>query len=193
MRGSPTDDRSRVLTSPATSVQTQGHRGREGDVTSTLDQTDFRNALARFASGVTVVITRNGSGQFVGFTASAFSSLSLSPPLILVCIQKDADCYGAFMEAEAFTVSILSAGQPDIALRFATKAIDKLQGTHVVPGPDTGLPRVDGASAWLECRTHSRPDGGDHTILIGEVVAAGSSDSEPLLHFNRVFGRFEPA
>ena len=65
-----------------------------------LDPTDFRNAMARFASGVTVVTTRNGDGAFVGFTASAFSSLSLNPPLLLVCLQKNADCYAAFMEAE---------------------------------------------------------------------------------------------
>jgi flavin reductase ActVB len=162
-------------------------------MTSTLDQTDFRNALARFASGVTVVMTRNGEGSFVGFTASAFSSLSLDPPLILVCLQKDADCYQAFMEAESFTVSILSAGQSDIAQRFATKAIDKLQGTGVAPASISGLPRIEGASAWLECRTYSRVDGGDHTILIGEVIAAGATGAEPLLHFNRTFGRFDPA
>lgn len=162
-------------------------------MTSTVDQTAFRNALARFASGVTVVITRNGAGGFVGFTASAFSSLSLDPALILVCLQKDADCYQAFMEAESFTVSILSTGQSEIALRFATKAIDKLQGSHVVTASSTGLPRIEGASAWLECRTHSRPEGGDHTILIGEVLGAGVGDDPPLLHFDRVFGRFEPA
>jgi flavin reductase ActVB len=161
-------------------------------VTSTLDQTDFRNALAQFASGVTVVITRNGAGNPVGFTASAFCSLSLDPPLILVCLQKDADCYSAFMEAETFAVSILASGQAGIAQRFATKAIDKLQGTPVTATPVSGLPRIEGASAWLDCRIHSRPDGGDHTILVGEVLAAGVGEDQPLLHFNRVFGRFEP-
>ena len=162
-------------------------------LTTTLDQTAFRNALARFASGVTVVITRNGEGSFVGFTASAFSSVSLDPPLILVCLQKDADCYQAFMEADAFTVSILATGQAGIARRFATKSIDKLKGTPVATAVSTGLPRIEGASAWLECRSHSRPDGGDHTILVGEVLAAGTGDDQPLLHFDRAFGRFEPA
>jgi len=162
-------------------------------VTSTPDQTDFRNALARFASGVTVVVTRNGEGSFVGFTASAFSSLSLDPPLILVCLQKDADCYQAFMEAESFTVSILATGQSDMARRFATKSIDKIRGTLISRALSTGLPLIEGASAWLECRTYSRVDGGDHTILIGEVLAAGATGAEPLLHFNRTFGRFQPA
>ena len=89
-----------------------------------LDPTDFRDAMARFASGVTVVTTRDSGGKAVGFTASAFSSLSLDPPLLLVCLQKDADCYAAFMEAEQFGVSILAQGQSPIALRFATKAIE---------------------------------------------------------------------
>lgn len=182
-----------LLTSLARSGQTHVIAGRDDAVTSTLDQTVFRDALARFASGVTVVVTRNGAGGLVGFTASAFSSLSLDPALILVCLQKDADCHQAFMEAESFTVSILSSRQSGIALRFATKAIDKLEGTPLVPSPATGLSRIEGAAAWLECRSHSRPDGGDHTILIGEVLGAGLGDEPPLLHFNRSFGRFEPA
>ena len=182
-----------MLTSPAVASQTQGHCGREANVTSILDQGDFRNALARFASGVTVVLTRNGAGTFVGFTASAFSSLSLNPPLILVCLQRDADCYEAFMETEAFSVSILSISQSDLALRFSTKGIDKMEGTPVVSAPGTGLPRLDSAAAWLDCRVYSRVDGGDHTVLIGEVLAAGASGAPPLLHFNRAFGRFEPA
>ena len=155
-------------------------------------QTDFRNAMARFASGVTVVTTRNSDGAFVGFTASAFSSLSLEPPLLLVCLQKDADCYAAFMESDVFAVSILARGQAEIARRFATKAIDKLKDTPVTPGAQTGLPLVSGAAAHAECRMRERIDGGDHTILVGEVVRAATSDAEPLLHYNRQFGRFQP-
>lgn len=155
-------------------------------------QTNFRNAMARFASGVTVVTTRNSNGAFVGFTASAFCSLSLEPPLLLVCLQKDADCYAAFMESEVFAVSILARGQAAIARRFATKAIDKLKHTPVTPGPLTDLPLVSSAAAHAECRLRDRIDGGDHTILVGEVVGAATSDFEPLLHYNRQFGRFQP-
>lgn len=150
----------------------------------------FRNAMARFASGVTIVTTRDQDGIPVGFTASSFCSLSLRPPLLLVCLQKDADCYKAFMAARHFAVSILSRGQDDIARRFATKNIDKWDGTPVAEGGLTGLPLIDGASAMTECLTLERVDGGDHTILIGEVISADSSDAEPLLHFNRQFGRF---
>ena len=160
---------------------------------SKLDKTGFTNALGQFASGITVVITADGHGGFTGFTASAFSSLSLEPPLVLVCLQKDADCHQAFMEADQFTVSILSSDQADIGLRFSTKSIDKMQGTPAVAGETTGLPLVERASGWLECRAWGRYDGGDHTILIGEVLAAGVSNEEPLLRYRRGFGRYAPA
>lgn len=155
-----------------------------------VDPSDFRDAMARFASGVTIVTTRDSGGNAVGFTASAFSSLSLDPPLLLVCLQKDADCHAAFMEAEQFGVSILAQGQSPIAVRFATKAIDKWDDTPSEPGRATGIPLIDGAAARLECRVHSRPDGGDHTILIGEVLTADTNGRKPLLHFDRSFGRF---
>lgn len=155
-----------------------------------VEAVDFRNAMARFASGVTVVTTVDAAGQPAGFTASAFSSLSLDPPLILVCLEKRADSYPAFQAASRFAVSILAAGQADIAMRFATKGIDKFEGAPLVRGEATGLPLITGALAHLECRTYDLPDGGDHTIIIGEVLRAVSTDREPLLHFNRRFGRF---
>jgi flavin reductase ActVB len=157
---------------------------------ATADQLAFRNAMARFASGVTIVTTRSSDGAFVGFTASAFSSLSLDPPLLLVCLQKDAECYAAFMENDDFAVSILAHGQDEVARRFATKKIDKWEGTPSVPGKIVGLPLIADASAHCECRIRERADGGDHTILIGEVVRAEVTDAEPLLHYNRQFGRF---
>lgn len=159
---------------------------------STLDAQEFRNAMARFASGVTIVTTRAADGNFVGFTASAFSSLSLDPPLLLVCLQKDADCYAAFMESDTFAVSILSEEQDEIALRFATKAIDKMAGTPSAPAPVTGLPLIAGATATCDCEIFERVDGGDHTILVGLVLAASSTDEPPLVHFNRQLGRFAP-
>ncbi|MEO7665892.1 MAG: flavin reductase family protein [Dehalococcoidia bacterium] len=155
-----------------------------------LDPLAFRNAMARFASGVTVVTTWDQDGTIAGFTASAFSSLSLDPPLLLVCLQKDADCYAAFMQTEVFAVSILSRGQEEIAIRFATKSVDKMDGVPSISGPATGLPVIAGASAGIECSMRERVDGGDHTILVSEVISAESNASEPLLHFNRQFGRF---
>lgn len=162
-------------------------------MTQTLDRAEFLDAMARFASGVTVVTTRNTAGEAVGFTASAFSSLSLDPPLLLVCLQKNADCYDTFMHADGFAVSILATGQSAIAHRFATKGIDKWDETPSLPAPVSGIPTVEGAAAQIDCLMRERPDGGDHTILIGEVVWADSHPQRaPLLHFNRTFGRFTP-
>jgi flavin reductase ActVB len=159
---------------------------------STLDQMAFRNAMARFASGVTVVTTHEEEGKPVAFTASAFSSLSLDPPLILVCLDKKADSHQAFTVASHFAVSILASGQSDHAMRFATKGTDKFAGAAVHPGTVTGLPLVEQAVVHLECKVHDRLEGGDHTIILGEVVSADSNDQPPLLHFNRQFGRFQP-
>jgi flavin reductase ActVB len=157
----------------------------------TIDSKAFRDTMGAFASGVTVVTTRDSSGEIVGFTASSFCSLSLDPPLLLVCLQKNADCYDAFMEAPDMAVSILSHGQEDVARRFATKAIDKMNGTNVTDGPRAGLPLITGSNAWAECTIRDRFDGGDHTILIGEAVAVSMDGGEPLVRFLREFGRFE--
>ena len=154
-----------------------------------LDLADFKAAMSRFASGITIVTTRE-AGQPAGFTASAFSSLSLNPPLVLVCLDKGADCFAAFEQAEMMGISILSHGQDEIAMRFATRGADKFGPGGLHDGPATGLPLVTGGLAYVECRIHSRYEGGDHVILVGEVIAASAADAEPLLHYNRTFGHF---
>jgi flavin reductase ActVB len=157
-----------------------------------LDPMDFRNAMSRFASGVTIVTTHDPEGKPVGFTASAFSSLSLNPPLILVCLDRRAECFAAFECCQAFAVSILAFGQSEIAMRFATRGAEKFEGTPVEEGEATGQPLIGGALAQVECTVHAVLDGGDHVILVGEVVRAKSADSKPLLHYNRAFGHFAP-
>ena len=157
-----------------------------------VDAVDFRNAMARFASGVTVVTPRDADGRPHGFTASAFSSLSLDPPLVLVCLEKQAQSYPAFMAATHMAISILAADQADLAWHFARKQADKFAGVATVPGAVTGLPLLPGAVVHLECRITGRLDGGDHTILV-EVLRAETAEREPLLHYNRQFGRFVPA
>lgn len=157
----------------------------------TLDQIAFRNALARFASGVTVVTTIDSGGTPVGFTASAFSSLSLDPPLVLVCLEKKAESHAAFAETEHFAISVLAEGQGDTAWRFAKRGTNKFAGFETERGEATGMPLVPDAHVQLECRMYERLPGGDHTILIGEVLSARSDDeSAPLVHYNRLFGRF---
>jgi flavin reductase ActVB len=155
-----------------------------------VDPLDFRTAMSRFASGVTVVTTRDDSGVRSGFTASAFSSLSLDPPLVLVCLERRADCFEAFEAAATMGISILAAGHDDVALRFATKGADKFGGSEMEDGPVTGMPLVKGALAQVECEMYSKLDGGDHLILVGRVVGARVAEAEPLLHYNRAFGAF---
>jgi len=160
---------------------------------ATLDLTEFKAAMARFPSGVTVVITRDPNGQSFGFTASAFSSLSLQPPLILVCLDKSAESHPAFRGAGMFTVSILEAGQLDTAMKFATRGADKFAGVPLIDGAVSAMPMIEGAAVHLECRTHEHLEGGDHTIIVGEVLTAASTDREPLVTYNRQFGRFSEA
>src|SRR5437763_1095455 len=150
---------------------------------SALDPAQFRNAMARFPSGVTIVTTRDPDGRLWGFTASAFSSLSLDPPLLLVCLDKKADSHPAFHEAGHFGVSILAVGQDKAAMQFATRGIEKFAGLPITEAPNSGVPLIAGAAAQMECKTHQHYDGGDHTIIVGEVLHAESWDVEPLLFF----------
>jgi flavin reductase (DIM6/NTAB) family NADH-FMN oxidoreductase RutF len=154
------------------------------------DPQDFRDAMSQFASGVTVVTTRGADGAPVGFTASAFSSLSLDPPLVLVCLARSAESFPAFQQASTMSISILAVGQDDIALRFATRGADKFGETSTTDGTTNGMPLVDEATAHVECRIRDRLDGGDHVILVGAVTRAATAPIEPLLHYNRAFGHF---
>lgn len=163
----------------------------------------FREALAHFASGVTIV-TAHGSEGLVGFTATGFTSVSLSPPLILVCVAKTASAYDGVVGASHFGVSVLGEDQRWLAERFATSGIDRFQGVALHPGvalqggassppapPEAlplPLPLIAGALAHIECRPHARHDAGDHTLLVGEVLCASTSTGRPLLHFARNFG-----
>lgn len=149
---------------------------------STIDAATFRNALGRFPSGVTVVTVRGDDGRDYGMTVSAFSSLSLRPPLVLVCIGDDATIAGAVANAGHFAVSVLSQDQEALARRFADSDADRFAGTAVTRG-GTGLALLDGAAAHLVCAIVARHRGGDHTIIVGEVLAATAVDGRrPLVY-----------
>ena len=147
---------------------------------------DFREALSRFASGVTIVTALEGNTP-VGFTATGFTSVSLSPPLVLVCVARRASVHAALVASRSFGVSVLAERQTWIAEQFARSGVDRFRG---VPVRRAGVPLVEGAVAQLECRRHSRHESGDHTILIGEVVEAWTGGERPLVHCSRRFGAF---
>ncbi len=148
----------------------------------TVSKDEFRRALGHFASGVTVVTSRSEDGALRGITVSAFSSLSLEPPLVLICIDKRASLHDHLNEGDHFAVNILAQDQELVSRRFASKDPDRFEGLGYREG-DTGAPLINGALTSLECCvTHSYP-GGDHTIVIGEVLATHVSEGHPLAYF----------
>src|ERR1700724_2814057 len=136
-----------------------------------LDLDDYRAVMSMWPSGVTITTTMDHDGLRWGFTASAFSSLSLQPPLFLVCLGAAAKCHDPFVRAKSFAVNILSTRHEQLALRFATRGSDKFNGADFRPG-HTGSPVLTDAVASLECVMHATVPAGDHTILIGKVVHA---------------------
>lgn len=140
----------------------------------------FKRALRSLSSGVTVVTLREGD-QMHGITVSAFSSLSLDPPLVLVCIDKGAVAHDVFARVGKFVVNILSAGQEDVSNCFASRAENKFEVTRWHDGV-LGLPVLDGCLGVVECVLHESLPGGDHTIFVGRVVASSASDGPPLLY-----------
>jgi flavin reductase (DIM6/NTAB) family NADH-FMN oxidoreductase RutF len=146
-----------------------------------IDDAQFKLAMSYFASGVTVVTTEHDGKPF-GMTVAAFSSLSLHPPLVLICIEKTVKSHDAIAGAGKFGVSILNSKQTDISNRFASRAEDKFAETEVVRG-ELGVPLIAGALTRLECRVSEKLEGGDHTIFVGEVVEANTEEGEPLVYF----------
>jgi 3-hydroxy-9,10-secoandrosta-1,3,5(10)-triene-9,17-dione monooxygenase reductase component len=147
-----------------------------------IDAATFRHALGRFPSGVTVVTVRDNDGRDFGMTVSAFASVSLDPPLVLVCIGDDATIAGNVAAAGHFAVSVLAEGQEALAQLFADTGADRFAGTEVFRG-SSGLALLHGAVAHLECAIVARHRGGDHTIVVGEVLAATAvEDGRPLIY-----------
>jgi flavin reductase (DIM6/NTAB) family NADH-FMN oxidoreductase RutF len=152
-----------------------------------VDAQLFKETLAHWASGVTVVTTLYESKP-VGITASSFSSLSLDPPQVLTCVNKRLFTHGAIESSGVFAVNMLSEAQLEWGKRFAgmiPEIEDRFAGidTHAAA---TGCPVFSEALAWVDCRVVHVYDGGDHSVFIGEVEAAGSlEESRPLLYYYR--------
>lgn len=145
-------------------------------------QDEFRNALSRFASGITVVSTKDAAGALHGITVSAFCSVSLDPPLVLICIEKTTASYYAFEESRVFVVNILDESQSPLSERFAAPFTNKFKDIEFQPGIDD-VPVMRDALASLECRLKFAYDGGDHSIFVGEVEKVTIRGGDPLIHF----------
>lgn len=149
---------------------------------------DFRRVLGHFASGVTIVTTCDGDGRPAGLTVSAFCSLSLDPPLVLVCVDHKSQSYPALRDAGRFAVNVLRREQEEASRRFASTRLDKFDGVpHTLSA--LGLPLLDDALAHIECTTVTQHAQGDHTIFIGRVERALTSTGEPLLYHRGRYAR----
>jgi flavin reductase (DIM6/NTAB) family NADH-FMN oxidoreductase RutF len=143
----------------------------------------LRHVMGHFASGVTIATTLQ-HGIKHAMTATAVCSVSLEPPLVLVCVSKSSRFYGSITKAKTWCLSLLTVDQEWLARHFANRGRDLLRQFDRVPhtpSPLSGTPLIDGALAWLECTTYGMHDGGDHTIVVGHIVRASglASDDDP--------------
>ena len=156
----------------------------------TIDADAFRSALGRFASGVTVITACDTHGADHGMTASAFCSVSLDPPLVLVCVEKIATMHDAIVSCAHFAVNVLSQKQEQLARHFAEAEGNRFEGVGFARGAHS-VPVLDDSLAVLECRRTASYAGGDHTIVVGEVESASWTDAKPLLYYRGGYAGLE--
>jgi 3-hydroxy-9,10-secoandrosta-1,3,5(10)-triene-9,17-dione monooxygenase reductase component len=153
-----------------------------------VDPVEFRRALGSFASAVTVVTTKTAAGELAGITVTAFSSVSLLPPLIMVCIDKRARLHDELVVGRPFAVNMLAENQEEHSRRFASRNADPFAGLEYTLSPG-GVPLFTGAVATIQCLVVECAPGGDHTIVVAEVEHSATSDARPLLYFRSAYGR----
>ena len=153
-----------------------------------IDPRSLRNAFGTFATGVTVVTMRDDAGNPTGVTVNSFSSLSLEPALCLFSLGKEqVSC--RWMEPGChFIVNVLAEGQDDIAWGFAKPREDKFDGVPSAPGSVVDVPYIEGTLSRFECRLWAKHDGGDHDLIIGEVVHIDTAEGRPMLFYRGAMG-----
>jgi len=147
-----------------------------------LDPSEFRQLLGRFATGVTVLTVATQQGKPMGMTANSLSSVSLTPPLVSVCVDREAELHEVILRAPEFVVNVLGSPQEALARRFSDKHEDRFDGIGYHLSPE-GLILLDGALAHVICERYADHPGGDHTIVIGRVVGGATNDGRPLLYY----------
>lgn len=158
------------------------------------DPEQFRNVLAQWSTGVVVATTVGSGGEWHGITATSFASVSLEPPLVLVCVSRSLVFRALVEQSGVFAINILSRDQVRLGRLFAgllPEVTDRFAGLDCATGP-SGSPLLPGAMGWLDCRVWQAYDGGDHLIFVGEVLAGGHTVGRPpLLYHDRHWGGFE--
>lgn len=155
-----------------------------------VDSNLYRDVIGRFTSGVTVITTKNNSNEEFGITASAVTSLSLDPPMLIVCVNQETGTYHAISESKTFAVNILDERQGDLAFKFSRSGADKFKGTDYKFG-ELDVPLLDGVLAHLECRVIKQVTGGTHGVFIAEVIYADTMEKDPLTYYRGQFGYFQ--
>lgn len=156
-----------------------------------FDERQFRDALAQFATGVTIVCARAPDDRYIGFTANSFNSVSLVPPLILWTLSQRSTSLPAFESAGRYAVNVLAAGQVELARRFSRPHVDRFAHVPLRLGW-SGAPLIDGCVGWFECRHHARHRAGDHVVFIGEVVTVERAEGAGLVFHQGRFGTTAP-
>jgi len=153
-----------------------------------LDSKEQRRILGKFATGVTVASTKIGEETW-GMTANAVTSLSLDPPLVILCIQKDSQSLDKFSDGGCFALNILAADQQEISDRFAFKGPKDFSSLDTKTA-ETGAPILNGSLGWIDCKLKEILPGGDHDIFIGEIVAGEApEDGAPLLYYDGKYAK----
>ena len=156
-----------------------------------IDQSELRRIMGHFATGVTVITTRDEDGHPFGLTANAVTSVSLVPPLILACVDKSADTYPYFDRSKVFAVNILSGEQEGLSRRFAISGGEKFEGVGYHKN-EQGCAILDDAVGHIDCRIVQSFDSGDHTIYIGEVLSGEAGEMPPLLFYRGGYRKLAP-
>ena len=152
----------------------------------------LRKVMGYFATGVTVVTMRLPSGEPWGFTVNSFTSVSLAPPLILVCVDHGSESFQAMNRAPHFAVNILAEDQEELSRRFSAKRKDRFNHVPWSEGPH-GSPLIEGCLGFLECRKVASHAHGDHTVILGEVLEARATGGNPLLFYRSSYARIGPS
>lgn len=147
-----------------------------------IDPSQFRQLLGHFATGVTVLTLVAPEGRPLGMTANSLSSVSLHPPLISVCVDREAELHDVIVRAPEFVVNVLASPQEALARRFSDKHEDRFDGIGYQLSAE-GLILLDGALAHVVCERVARYPGGDHTIVLGRVIGGAAGDGRPLLYY----------
>jgi flavin reductase (DIM6/NTAB) family NADH-FMN oxidoreductase RutF len=155
-----------------------------------MDVNHFRRACAQFCTGIAIASAVDSHGQPHGMTINSFTSVSIDPPLVLICVDRTSNLLPIFEEYGRYGLSFLGAGHREISSRFAQRGQDRFEGVRWLAG-STGVPLIPGALAHLECRITKRVAAGDHAILIAEAVSADIHTGSPLLYFESGYRKLE--